>query len=227
MCERLILKDNLSAGLAIQGDTSMKRWLVVLMCVVVGLAGSVSSQVIDGETEGEIDLSPISGIRAGHLEINPIMSMRLAGGAAVYQVGVALGYAVTRSHQLGGSFVMGNRLYDRTNRREVVVGSPLSTSSVATRLSIDQGFGSSLTGFYRYNVPYQIDKRTFPYLEVFGGRDFGWGDLSEAGAGVGFRRFVSRTTSFNTQYSYVALFADGGERLNRHVITAGFSVFFR
>ena len=204
----------------------MNRWFLFLVCVVVCLIGPVSGQVIiDEETEGEIDLSPISGIRAGHLEINPIMSMRLSGGAVVYQVGVALGYAVTRSHQLGGSFVMGNRLYDRTNRREVVVGAPLTTSN-SPRLSIDQGFGSSLTGFYRYNVPYQVDKRTFPYLEVFGGRDFGWGDLSEAGAGVGFRRFVSRTTSLNTQYSYVALFADG-ERLNRHVITAGFSVFFR
>lgn len=203
----------------------MKRWRLLLICLTVGFTGAASGQVIDGETEGEIDLSPISGIRAGHLEINPIMSMRLSGGAVVYQVGVALGYAVTRSHQLGGSFVMGNRLYDRTNRREVVVGAPLTTSN-SPRLSIDQGFGSSLTGFYRYNVPYQVDKRTFPYVEVFGGRDFGWGDLSEAGAGVGFRRFVSRTTSLNTQYSYVALFADG-ERLNRHVITAGFSVFFR
>lgn len=203
----------------------MKRWLLILLGAMVGLTGQVSAQIIDGETEGEIDLSPISGIRAGHLEVNPIMSMRLSGGAAIYQVGVAVGYAVTRTHQLGGSFVMGNRLYDRTNRREVLVGPPLSNGNGAN-LSIDQGFGSSLTGFYRYNAPFQIEKRSFPYVEVFGGRDFGWGDLSELGAGVGVRRFVSQTTALNTQYSYVALFADG-QRLNRHIITAGFSVFFR
>ncbi len=202
----------------------MKRWLPFLIGITLLTAPAAGQVIIDEESEGEIDLSPIGQIRAGHLEINPIMSMRLSGGSAVYQVGVALGYAITRTHQLGGSFVMGNRLYDRTNRRQVVVGSPLTTNSV--RLSVDQGFGSSLTAFYRYNVPFQIEKRTFPYLEVFGGRDFGWGDLNEVGAGVGFRRFVSRTMSVNTQYSFVSLFADG-QRWNRHVITAGFSVFFR
>lgn len=76
------------------------------------------------------------------------------------------------------------------------------------------------------NLPIRVDRRTFPYLEVFGGRAFGWGDLSEADVGAGIRRFINSSTSVNSHYSYVALFADG-QSLNRHIITAGVSVFFR
>ena len=71
----------------------------------------------------------------------------------------------------------------------------------------------------------EVSKRTYPHVEVFAGRDFGWGNLSEVGAGLGFRKFVNRTTALTSQYSYVILFAEG-ENLRRHVIMAGFTVFY-
>jgi hypothetical protein len=133
---------------------------------------------------------------------------------------------MTGHHQLGGSFVMGNKLYTRTNRRQTVIQQDTRIGGPTTEsFSVDQGFGSSLTGFYRFNVPVEVSKRTYPHVEVFAGRDFGWGNLSEVGAGLGFRKFVNRTTALTSQYSYVLLFAEG-ENLKRHVITAGFTLFY-
>ena len=202
----------------------MKR-LFLLLAAVCFAATAASAQVGPREAEDDWNISPVGPIQAGRLEINPIISFRMSGGAMVYQVGVAVGYSMTRHHQLGGSFVMGNKLYSRTNRREAVSQQDVRIGGPSPRnFSIDQGFGSSLTGFYRFNVPIEVSKRTYPHLEVFAGRDFGWGNLSEVGAGLGFRKFVNRTTALTSQYSYVLLFAES-ENLKRHVITAGFTVF--
>lgn len=205
----------------------MKRWLMCLAACGLALAGTATADiVIDEEAEDEVDISPIGPVRAGHFEINPIMSFRMSGGGMVYQVGASMGYAITRHHQVGGSVVMGNRLYSRTNRRAVLVDTNGRIGGTSGNFSVDQGFGASLTGFYRFNVPWEVSRRTYPHVELFAGRDYGWGDFSEAGAGLGFRRFVSRTTALTSQYSYVILFADG-DNLKRHVISAGFTVFFK
>ena len=205
----------------------MKRWISLFMIVCVALTASVGAEIIiTEESEDDLDVSPIGGIQAGRLEINPIMSFRMAGSAMVYQVGVAVGYAVTRYHQLGGSFVMGNRLYSRTNPRTVIVPNDARIGGSSNQFSVDQGFGSSLTGYYRLNLPFEVSRRTYPHVEVFAGRDFGWGDFSEVGGGVGFRKFVNRTMALTSQYSYVVLFAEG-ENYKRHVISAGFTVFLQ
>jgi len=189
----------------------MKKW-ISLFAVVFAVALPAPAEVIwDEEAEDGVDISPIGPIRAGHLEINPIMSFRMSGGAAVYQV--------------GGSFVMGNRLYNRTNRRQVVGVDNARIGGTTANVSVNQGFGSSLTGFYRFNLPCEVSKQTYPHLEVFAGRDFGWGNLSEVGGGLGVRKFVSRTTALTSQCSYVVLFADSGANLKRHVISAGVTVF--
>ena len=204
--------------------------LIARLSLVILVAGSPA--LADIITEPDQSDEEIEGIRpgpyrAGRLEINPILSVRFSGSAVVYRAGMSVGYWLTRGHQLGGSFVMGNRVWDRANRREVVVE---TTGGVRTlpgnTLSVDEGFGSSLTGFYRYNIPIQVKRRTYPFVEVFGGRDFGWGDVSELGGGVGARKFVSRNTAWTTQYSYTVLFADG-QHVGRHVISGGMSVFFR
>ena len=203
----------------------MKKWsLLVVALAFAGLSPAVGEVVVGEVSEDEVDISPVGPVRAGKLEINPIMSFRMSGVNMVYQVGASIGYAVTRHHQLGGSFVMGNKLYSRTNRRQFVGGTDARIGGASSTFSIDQGFGSSLTGFYRLNLPFQVSRRTYPHFEVFAGRDFGWGDRSEVGAGIGFRRFVNRTTALTSQYSYVILFAEG-ENLKRHVISAGFTVF--
>ena len=203
----------------------MKKW-ISLFAVVFAVALPAPAEVIwDEEAEDGVDISPIGPIRAGHLEINPIMSFRMSGGAAVYQVGASIGYAITRHHQVGGSFVMGNRLYNRTNRRQVVGVDNARIGGTTANVSVNQGFGSSLTGFYRFNLPCEVSKQTYPHLEVFAGRDFGWGNLSEVGGGLGVRKFVSRTTALTSQCSYVVLFADSGANLKRHVISAGVTVF--
>ncbi len=205
----------------------MKRWLSLFSIVCVAFSASVGAEIIiTDESEDDLDVSPIGSIRAGRLEINPIMSFRMSGGAMVYQVGVSVGYAVTRHHQLGGSFVMGKRLYSRTNQRRVVIPTDARIGGATNQFSVDQGFGSSLTGYYRLNLPFEVSRRTYPHVEVFAGRDYGWGDFSEVGGGLGFRKFVNRTTALTSQYSYVVLFAEG-ENLKRHVISAGITVFLQ
>lgn len=95
----------------------MERWLPFLVCAVFLSIPAHAQTIIDEESEEEVDVFPIGGIRTGHLGINPIASVRLSGGTAVYQVGVVVGYALMPLYQIGGSVVMGNRLYSRTNRR--------------------------------------------------------------------------------------------------------------
>ncbi|MBS11551.1 MAG: hypothetical protein CME19_08110 [Gemmatimonadetes bacterium] len=98
----------------------MKKWLSNVAVACLSLATtSHASTVIDGE--GDDDISPIGPTKAGRLEINPIVSFRMSGGNMIYQFGASLAYSLTRHHQLGGTFVMGNRLYSRTNQRQAVV----------------------------------------------------------------------------------------------------------
>ena len=207
----------------------MKRAMLLLMTLILVSGGPVLADVIIDDRPQEEEPEGIGGvtldpIRAGRLEVTPVMSMSYANNGLVYRAGVTVAYSLTRMHQLGGSFVMGNRVWDRANRREVV-----DVQQVDARqgfFSVDEGFGSSLTGFYRLNLPIEVEKRTYPFLEIFGGRDFGWGDVSEVGGAVGIRRFVSRKTAVTSQYSFSALFADG-DHITRHVVSAGVSMFFR
>lgn len=185
------------------------------------------SEESDGSVAG-VDLGPIRG---GRWEITPIMTMRFAGGDLFYRAGIAVAYSINRYHQIGGSFIAGNRQYDRLASRDIsgiadqVAG---DTKDIRGRyLTVDEGFGSSVSGFYRLNIPWQIERRTYPYIELFGARDFwGWGNVSELGGGLGVRKMVSRRTAFTTTYGYSVMFADG-EHIKRHLITAGVSVFFR
>ncbi len=204
---------------------------MILFLTVALLAFGVPARadfVLPDEEPEEVEVVGMgSPLHAGNLEISPIMSVRFSGSALVYRAGVTVAYSLTRTNQLGGTFVMGNRVWDRANRREVVVGPPGDTRNITgLNLSVDNGFGSSLTGFYRFNVPFEIEKRTYPFVEIFGGRDFGWGDVSEVGGGAGVRKFVSRYTAMTSQYSFTVLFA-GGQRVTRHIVTAGVSMFFR
>jgi hypothetical protein len=207
----------------------MRRAMLLLMALILVSGGPALADVtIDGRPPEE-DPEGIGGvmfdpIRAGRLEVTPVMAMSYANNGLVYRAGVTVAYSLTRMNQLGGSFVMGNRVWDRAIRREVQ-----DVPQVAARqghFSVDEGFGSSLTGFYRLNIPIEVEKRTYPYLEVFGGRDFGWGDVSEVGGALGVRKFVSRKTAVTSQYSFSALFADG-DHVTRHVVSAGVSMFFR
>lgn len=212
----------------------MKRWLV---CLAVGLLafGSPAQADIVGLEEEEEGLGGVnvSPIRAGRLEITPIMSLRFAGGNFLYRGGVQVAVSLNRWHQIGGSFVAGNRQYDRLARRDfsgLDQSQSLDNATVDARgryLTVDEGFGSSVSGFYRLNIPIQIQKRTFPFVELFGARDFwGWGDVGELGGGAGVRKMISKRTTLNTMYGYSVLFA-GGDRITRHFVAAGVSVFFR
>jgi len=213
----------------------MKRWL---MCLAVGLlAFGTPAQAdivgLDEEDEGlgGVNVSPIT---AGRLEITPITSLRFSGSTLLYRGGVQVAFAINQWHQIGGSFIVGNRQYDRLARRDFSglqgEAQALDNATIDARgryLTVDEGLGSSVSGFYRLNLPIQIEKRTFPFLEVFAARDFmGWGDVSELGGGAGVRKMLSRRTALNTMYGYSVLFA-GSDRIPRHFVTAGVSVFFR
>lgn len=206
----------------------MSRAAILLTVLMVAFGSpALGDMVPDPESEEEVAGIRLSPVRAGRLEVNPILSVRFSGQVAVYRVGASVGYSPTRSHQFGGTFVVGNRVWDRASRRELYESDTGDLGGLsAGYLSVDEGFGSSLTGFYRFNVPYEIRKRTYPFVELFGGRDFGWGDASELGGGIGVRKALSRRTAVTTQYAYSVLFADG-QTYKRHVISAGMSVFFR
>ena len=200
-------------------------WLTAILLSVGSpvLADVVTPEEPDRDTE-VIDLG--GPYVAGRLEISPIMSMSMSGRSIVYRAGVSVGYTMTRTMQLGGMFVMGNRIWDRTSRREVTVIPPGNDLS-GNYLSVDDGFGASLTGYLRYNIPFAVQKKVYPFLEVFGGHDFwAWGDISELGGGAGVRKMLSKKTALTTFYGYSVMFADG-QRVGRHVVTAGVSVFFR
>lgn len=211
----------------------MKRWWVclaaaLLMCATQAQADITGLSEDDEEGIAGVNVQPIRG---GRWEITPIMSMRFSNGDLFYRAGIAVAYSLNRYHQIGGSFVAGNREYNRLASNDVtgITGSGEGdVQNIRGRyLTVDEGFGSSVSGFYRLNIPWQIERRTYPFLELFGARDFwGWGNVSELGGGLGVRKLVSRRTAFTTTYGYSVLFT-GGQHIKRHQVTAGVSVFFR
>lgn len=204
--------------------------MFILTAVLVSSEVSVWSDIVEREVADEVVQEVmLNPVRAGRLEILPIFSMRFSGGSLVYQAGMSLGYFVSQIHQLGGSFVIGNRAYNRQENHQTVQISHSRTlpSTVNNSLSVADGFGSSLMGFYRFNIPVQVKKQTFLFVEFFAGRDFwGWEDMSELGSGVGMRKVLSDRIALITQYSYVIRFFNG-QRLNHHIVSAGVSTFFR
>lgn len=213
----------------------MKRWFLCLAVGLLAFGTPVQADIVGIEEEeegiGSINRSPIT---AGRLEITPIMSLRFSGSDFLYRGGVQVAISLNQWHQIGGSFIAGNRQYDRLARRDLSglqgQAQALDNATVDARgryLTVDDGFGSSVSGFYRLNLPIKIEKRTFPFVELFAARDFwGWGDVGELGGGAGVRKVLSRRTALNTMYGYSVLFA-GGDRIPRHFVTAGVSVFFR
>lgn len=209
-----------------------------LMCLVAGLlalGAPAQADVVGGKEEekegvGGVNIGPI---RAGQLEVTPIMSVRFSGRSLFYRAGVQVAYSFNQWHQIGGSFIAGNRQYDRLARRNVSgledQVQMLDNATVDARgryLTVDDGFGSSVSGFYRLNLPMQIKRRTFPFVEAFAARDFwGWGNVSELGGGAGVRQVLSKHTALNTTYGYSVLFA-GEDRIKRHFVRGGVSVFF-
>lgn len=211
----------------------MRRWWVFLTAGLLMWSGQAQADItgVTEEEDGSVAGVNVQPIRSGRLEVTPIMTMRFSGGDLFYRAGIAVAYSINRYHQIGGSFVAGNRQYDRLASRDVSqVGEIVQDEAPNIRgryLTVDEGFGSSVSGFYRLNIPWQIERRTYPFVELFGARDFwGWGNVSELGGGLGVRKLVSRRTAFTTTYGYSVLFADG-EHIKRHMITAGVSVFFR
>ncbi|MDE2998784.1 MAG: hypothetical protein OXU79_06860 [Gemmatimonadota bacterium] len=207
------------------------RLSIVLLIVGLLIRGTpAQADIFPGEAPEDETGATLSPIRAGRLEIIPILSAGInEGGEVFYRGGVSVGYALSRLHQVGGSFVVGNRAYDRFGDQTEIAGTPvLATQTRAGNpVSAEDGFGSSLSGFYRLNIPLRVDRRTSPFLEAFAARDYwGWSGVSEVGGGIGFRRSMSNRTALTTRYAYVALFNDG-KRLNRHVATVGISMFFR
>jgi hypothetical protein len=208
------------------------RWVYIsflLFVLTPNVRADITGVSDDNEdTVAGVDLQPIRG---GRWEITPIMSMRFSGGNLVYRGGISVAYALNAYHQLGGSIVAGNREYNRLASRTEIGPADLVADNVQNirgrYVTVDEGFGSSVSGFYRLNIPLQIERRTYPFLEVFGARDFwGWGNISELGGGGGVRKLVSRRTAFTTTYGYSVLFAEG-QHIKRHQVTAGVSVFFR
>jgi hypothetical protein len=203
--------------------------LMTLLVAVLFLAVPVSADImVDGETEDDFTLLDLpGGIRAGQLEVTPLLSMSFSGDDLIYRAGASVGYALTRSHQIGGSFVMGNRVNDRVNNNSGGVVTTPSVGSSSPGFSFDEGFGGSLTGFYRFNVPFEIQEKTYPFVEAFGGRDFGgWGNVSEAGGGAGVRKMLSNRTALTSQYAYSVLFYQG-DTFPRHLVSVGVSMIFR
>ncbi len=204
---------------------------IVFLTVAASIWGTpAQADIFPGEEPEEEAGATLSPIRAGRLEIIPILSAGINdGGEVFYRGGVSVGYALSRLHQIGGSFVVGNRAYDRFGERTGAIETPVTPvqTTAGYPVSSEDGFGSSLSGFYRLNLPLRVDRRTSPFLEVFAARDYwGWAGVSEVGGGIGFRRSMSNRTALTTRYAYVALFNDG-ERRNRHVATIGVSMFFR
>lgn len=210
----------------------MKHWLMYLVVGLLALGTPARADIVgEEETEGTggINTGPI---RAGQLEVTPIISWRFSSGNFFYRAGIQVAYSINQWHQIGGAFVAGNR--DRFERSglpgsqdDLQVIDNATVDARGRYLSTSEGFGSSVSGFYRMNIPIKIQRRTFPFLELFAARDFwGWGNVSELGGGAGIRKMVSKRTAMNATYGYSVLFANN-TRTPRHFVTVGMSVFFR
>lgn len=212
----------------------MKYWLICTVAGLLALGAPARADVVGEEEKTGREGINIGPIRAGQLEVTPIMSVRFSGSSLFYRAGVQVAYSISRWHQIGGSFIAGNRQYDRRagldlpDRDDLIPALDNATIDARGRyLTVDDGFGSSVSGFYRLNIPIQIKKRTFPFVEAFAARDFlGWGNVSELGGGAGTRQVLSKHTALTAMYGYSVLFA-GEDRIKRHFVKGGVSVFFR
>ena len=212
----------------------MKYWLMCTVAGLLALGAPAQADVVGEEEKTGRDGVNIGPIRAGQLEVTPVMSVRFSNRGLFYRAGVQVAYSISRWHQIGGSFIAGNRQYDRragldTPDRDDLT-QVLDNATIDARgryMTVDDGFGSSVSGFYRLNIPIQIKKRTFPFVEAFAARDFwGWGNVSELGGGAGTRQVLSKHTALTAMYGYSVLFA-GEDRIKRHFVKGGVSVFFR
>ena len=207
----------------------MRHAIVFMTAGLLAWGTPANADVFPGEEPEDGTGVTLSPVRAGRLEVIPILSVGISDGSVVYQAGVSVGYTLSRLHQIGGAFVAGNRAGDRWGERREIVETPqaLVQTTAGYPATAEDGFGSSLSGFYRLNIPLKVEKHTSPFLEAFAGRDFwGWSGVSELGGGIGFRRVLSYRTALTTRYSYVAQFTEG-QRLNRHVASVGVSMFFK
>ncbi len=215
-----------------------------LFCIVfLALAASAAgAQVIgDPSSEGEFGGVSLNPVRSGKFELTPILSTRYNNGRVAVNVGASFGYLFTPSHQIGGTLVFGNTLREsqairvrnsavRSQIEEAVsptTGQVLSNVSAPLGIGLpsELGWGASMTGFYRYNIPYER-RKVSPFLSVFGGRDFHNGyNYSELGGSIGARKAVSRRATLTMQYGYSFLFLDGGHE-PRNIVSIGVSTFF-
>jgi hypothetical protein len=217
------------------------RKLVCVAIVSLLMASAAEAQIHgdrpDQEGVGGTALNPL---RAGRFELTPILSTQFYGGGLAINVGASFGYMISRSHQLGGTFIYGNTVRESQTVRprnnavqkliengtgptaeQVLAGmSNLSNVGYPSR----RGWGASLTGFYRFNVPVE-HRKVRPYLSIFGGRDFHNGfDYSEVGGALGARRAISPRVALTAQYGYSLLFSNG-QTYRRNGVSFGLSVF--
>jgi hypothetical protein len=182
----------------------------------------------------------LNPLRAGRFELTPILSVQYYGGAMAVNVGASFGYLITASHQLGGAFIYGNtvresqtaRLRSSAARREVENAVSPTTGQVlagmnslsGVGLPSQRGWGASLTGFYRYNVPVER-RKVRPFLSIFGGRDFHNGfNYSEVGGAIGARKALAPRLALTAQYGYSLLFSNG-QTYRRNGVYVGVSAF--
>lgn len=212
--------------------------LAVLLLAAASIAGAqVRGDQPDQEEVGGL---PVNPLRAGRLEVTPIVSAQYYGGGLAVNLGASFGYLISRSHQLGGTFVYGNtvrqseavRARNEALRRQIedVIGSTPSqvlasaSSPAGVGVPSERGWGASLTGFYRCNLPVER-RKVHPFLQVFAGRDFRNGfNYSEVGGAFGARRALSSRMALTAQYGYSLLFLDG-KTYRRNVASVGVSAF--
>lgn len=217
------------------------RKLIVLAALWLFAVSAAGAQIRgDQPDQEEIGGLPMNPLRAGRLEVTPIVSVQYHGGGVAVNVGASFGILIHPAHQLGGTFIYGNtvrqseavRTRSRALQREIeaVIGTTPSglMASVSNPAGIGipsvQGWGASMTGFYRYNLPVE-QRKVRPFLQVFGGKDFRNGfDYTEVGGAVGARRIISSRAALTAQYGYSLLFLDGKTH-RRSVASVGVSAF--
>ena len=217
------------------------RRLACLSILALVAASAAGAQIRgDQPDQEEVGGLPLNPLRAGRLEVTPIMSVQYYGGGLAVNVGASFGFLISPAHQVGGTFIYGNtgreseavRARNRALRRQIedVIGTTptqvLASASSPAGFGIpsERGWGASLTGFYRYNLP-MAQRKVRPFLQVFGGRDFRNGfDYSEVGGAVGARRAMSPRMALTAQYGYSLLLLDG-RTYRRSVASVGVSAF--
>ncbi len=217
------------------------RKSVCVAIVSLLMASAAGAQIHGDQPDQEgVGGTPPNPLRAGRFELTPILSTQFYNGALAVNVGASFGYMISRSHQLGGTFIYGNTVREsQTVRRrnnavrqlmEDAVGPTTGqilagmSSLSGTGLPSQRGWGASLTGFYRYNVPVER-RKVHPFFSLFGGRDFHNGfDYSEVGGAVGARKALSPRLALTAQYGYSFLFSNG-QTYRRNGASVGLSMF--